>query len=141
MKKIGLALISISALALITGCGKEKSLECKMSNESSGIYQTYTLNFDTKDKFKSAKLVQDMKLSSDQTGNLELYKQTTEEAFKNNETTKNLKIKVTDNGKDTVTATVDFNAEDANKISGGNSATASYDDLKKALEDSGYTCK
>ncbi len=141
MKKIGLALVSIGALVLIIlliVSSNEKSLECKMSNESSGHSQTYILKFDKKDKIKSAKLIQNLKFDG---GDLESYKQTIKESINDNEITKDLKAKITDNGKDTVTATVYFKKEDTYKISGGKEAIASYDFAKTALEDGGYTCK
>ncbi|MCM1053720.1 MAG: hypothetical protein NC483_07090 [Ruminococcus sp.] len=144
MKRVGLVLGSIVAVTLLTGCGgKEKALECTMSENKNGVEanQVYTLNFNKKGKFASAKLVQDMKLDESLTSYLSTYKETFEESLKSNATTKDLPMEITDNGTDTITATITFDANDATKISGSDASSATYDVMKDALEDAGYTCK
>ncbi len=144
MKRVGLVLGSVVAVALLTGCGgEERSLECKISDNSNGVSSNkfYTLNFDKKDKFTSAKLVQDMKLDDSLKSYIETYKETLEESLKQQETLKDLPMEITDNGTDTITATVTFDANDAQRISGGDVSSATYDAMKDALEDAGYTCK
>ena len=77
MKRVGLVIGSLAAVALLTGCGgTEKSLECTINADKSGVSsnQVYTLNFDKKNKFTSAKLVQDMKLDESLTSYLATYK-------------------------------------------------------------------
>lgn len=144
MKRVGLILGSVFAVSLLTGCGgTEKQLECTTTSESGGVAakQVYTLKFSKKDKFESAKLVQDMKLDESLKEHLETYKSSFEQTIKENETTKDLDLKISDNGSDTITATITFDAKDASKISGTNASAASYSAMKEALEDAGYTCK
>lgn len=142
MKRIGLAVASLSLVFLLTGCGgKERQLECTKSQNDPGvsINQVYTLNF-KKNKFSSAKLVQDMKLDDNMLDYFETYKESAKKQFEG-ETFKDLKPKLSDNGKDTVTVTVDFNDKDIDKISGGKTTNTDFESIKKELENTDYTCK
>lgn len=143
MKRIGLAVASLSLVFLLTGCGgKERHLECTKTLNEDGvtISQVYTLDFSKKNKFSSAKLVQDMKLDDNMLDYFENYKEMAKKQFEG-ETFKDLNPKLSDNGNDTVTVTVDFNAKDIDKISGGKTTNTDYESIKKELENAQYTCK
>lgn len=139
MKRVGLVLTSLCVVSFLTGCGgKEKKLECVL--ESNNMKQVYTMNFDKKDNFSSAILVQDVTLDENslKAASLDDYKTQINKAWEATEMG-SLNHKVTDNGKDTVTLTVDFDKKDVKKLAG--SDKANIDDLKETLEKSNYTCK
>ncbi len=139
MKRVGLVLTSLCVVSFLTGCGgKEKKLECVL--ESNNMKQVYTMNFDKKDNFSSAILVQDVTLDENslKATSLDDYKTQINKAWEATEMG-SLNHKVTDNGKDTITLTVDFDKKDVKKLAG--SDKANIDDLKETLEKSNYTCK
>ncbi len=143
MKRIGLILGGLSLAFLLTGCGSDKKLECTITSEQNNVSmkQVYTMNFDSKSKFKSAKLVQDMVLPEGQTDKLETFKTTMESQMKTGQY-KDLNTKLTDNGKDTVTLTMDFDEKDLSKLSpGAKTSKDDYKNIKEQLEKGGYTCK
>lgn len=139
MKRVGLVLTSLCVVSFLTGCGgKEKKLECVL--ESNNTKQVYTMNFDKKDNFSSAILVQDVTLDENslKAASLDDYKIQINKAWEATEMG-SLNHKVTDNGKDTITLTVDFDKKDVKKLAG--SDKANIDDLKETLEKGNYTCK
>lgn len=143
MKRVGLAIAGLSLVVLLTGCGSEKKLECTTSENQTGVSvnQVYTITFDSKNRFKSAVLSQDMKLDEDQVDYFETYKEQVKTTFENNAQFKDLDIDFSDNSKDTVSVKVSFDADDMSKITGSSTSSADYDDVKSELEKVGYTCK
>ena len=142
MRIMGKVLVSLSLVFLLTGCGKEKQLECSISNELNGVEtkQNYTLNFDKKDKFNSAALKIEMKLKKEQTNNLSTYKKQLEDTYKDSKY-KDLNPKVSDNGKDTVIVTVDLTKEEVSKMASADSSKVTSKMFKEDMEKQGYTCK
>jgi len=142
MKRVGFVFVSLFMVILLTGCGtgKEKKLECTISQDN--LSQVYSMNFDKKGKFVSAVLKQDMNLSEDmlKQGSLDDYKKTIEASWKKTELG-SLNYKVSDNGKDVITLTVDFDDNDIEKLTGGKTSSSDFSYLKKNLEEQKYTCK
>lgn len=141
MKRLGLILCSVSMILLVTGCGGEKKLECTMELDQNGVKvnQIYTLNFKS-NKFTGSVLKQEMKLDENMAPNLATYKSTIENMAKSGQY-KNFNSKVTDNGKDTVTLTMDLDVDGFKKMSNSKVDKVSYKDMKKALENANYVCK
>lgn len=139
MKRIGLAVACLSALMLLTGCGSEKQLECTTSKEESGVSlsQVYTLKFDSRNRFKSATLTQDMKASEE---NFESLKKLADTQFKGDQF-KDLNPELSDNGKDTVTVKMNFNDKELEELTQSKTSSADYEAVKSELEKMGYTCK
>lgn len=129
MKKGKWILASLLVLFTLTGCG-QKGLTCTTETSSTGMEMKSTVTA----KFKGDKL-NSMKVSVDVTlpDSLKEQKKTMMESFKNDSTVKNAKIEETKNG---------FKLEgSANAKDLGTDDNAKYDDVKKALENSGYKCK
>lgn len=144
MKRVGLFLTTISMVFLLTACGgKEKSLDCNMSAEQSGIgvKQNFLLNFEGSGKFKSASLTQDYILSEDllKVQDIETYKKAFETEF--SKIYKDFNSSINDNK---VTFKLEFKDMKAlAEASGQKNAKASkkdFEESKKNFEAMGYTC-
>ena len=129
MKKGKWILASLLVLFTLTGCG-QKELTCTTEESTMGVEMKNTITA----KFKGDKL-NHMKVSVDVTlpDSLKEQKKKMMESFKNDSSVKEAKIKETKNG---------FKVEgSANAKDLGTDEKAKYDDVKKALEKSGYKCK
>lgn len=143
MKRIGLALAGASlVLVLTSGCGSAKKLDCTISKEENGVSSTqvFTMNFNSKKKFESASLSQDMKLGKDMLDDFDTYKEAYKKQFES-DNFKDWNPKVTDNGKDTITVKMDMDVKGLEKMSGGSASSVDYDTMKEQFEKNGYTCK
>lgn len=142
MKRIGIVLASFIFLVILTGCGSEKKLECSLSDEENGLYQTMNLSFDSKDLLKSGTIKQEIKLSEDMAPYLDTIKESAEEEF-NSSDYSGMDVQITDNEKDTITVTIGFDAEEASKAMGEelDEDSDNYTSIKESLETEGYTCK
>ncbi len=141
MKRVGLIGACFCAVLLLTGCGgKEKKVECTINQNN--LNQVMTANFDKKDKFVSAALKQDVVLTEENLKVMDLaaYREQIEKNWKNQEYA-SLPYKISDNGKDTITLTIDFAMKDLEKMTGSKMGDSSSEDFKKAFEDKNYTCK
>lgn len=141
MKRFVLILASVGLVILSTACGSGKKLECSMSDEDSGLYQTMSLSFDKNDMLKSGFIVEDMKLGEDMAPYFDTIKEAAQEEFSSDDY-QGMNVNITDNGTDTITVTIDFDAETASKAMGEElSDDDNYTSIKVSLEDDGYTCK
>lgn len=143
MKRVGLAsLVGLSLVLLLTGCGSEKQLECTTSQNEAGVSvnQVYTLKFDSKNRFKSAVLNQDMKLDEDMLDYFDSYKEKAQEQFESDQF-KDLNPEISDNGVDTVSIKMSFDAKNISEITKSSTSTADYETIKAELEKAEYTCK
>lgn len=130
MKKGILVLSSLVALVGLTGCGKK--LTCTMDNSQSGLEASSKVEV----KFKGDN-VDSMKVSMDITVPEEYKdeKQGLIDMFK--ESYEDVKVTETKNG-------IRIEADENNSAFAGldiKDKTVSYDDVKKAFEGQGYTCK
>lgn len=143
MKNLKVVLGSLIAVILLAGCGnKEKTLECTHTESASGVDATQVINlkFDSKDKYTGGTFKQDMKLTEEQAANLDVYKQTLETSFKSGQY-KNFDFKITDNGKDTITVTMDLDVEGLKKMANQDDIDDTYKATKESFEKANYVCK
>ena len=116
-------------LLSMTGCGGKK-LTCTSETNSLGMEMISTVDVNFKgDKVNAMKIVVDVTLPD----SMKEQKKTIMESFEKENTVKDAKVKETKNG---------FKVEgsaDAKTL--GTDNEAKYDDVKKALEASGYKCK
>ncbi len=129
MKKGKLLAASLLVLLTMTGCGGKK-LTCTSETNSLGMEMKSTVDVNFKgDKVNAMKIVVDVTLPD----SMKEQKKTIMESFEKENTVKDAKVKETKNG---------FKVEgsaDAKTL--GTDNEAKYDDVKKALEASGYKCK
>ncbi len=129
MKKGKWLAASLLVLLTMTGCGS-KGLTCTSESNSLGMEMKNTIKVNFKgDKVDSMKVTVDVTLPD----SLKDQKQTMIDSFKENGDVENAKVTETKNG---------FKVEgSANAKDLGTDNNAKYDDVKKALEGSGYKCK
>lgn len=138
MKRVGLILISLCVICLLTSCGgKEKTLECTNGTNDDRIEskQVLTLSFKG-DKYNKAVLKQEYILSQNylKITSLATFKNSILESVLKTDF-KDMKYELKDNGKDTITFSINMSKKDVRNIKG------SFDSTKKAYEEEGYTCK
>ena len=140
-KCIGLGLCC-GAVLFLTGCGNDaKTMLCTITDEDSGIYQEYTLNFGANDLFESGHIVQDISVPESYRDYMDTYVDAVKEQFDTSDY-KDMDITVTDNGEDTIRVEMNFNADQLSEtmnVEMDDSAT--YDNVKEEMENAGYTCK
>ena len=129
MKKGKWLAASLLVLLTMTGCGS-KGLTCTSESNSLGMEMKNTIKVNFKgDKVDSMKVTVDVTLPD----SLKDQKQTMIDSFKENGDVENAKVTETKNG---------FKVEgSANAKDLGTDNNAKDDDVKKALEGSGYKCK
>ena len=129
MKKGKWLAASLLVLLTMTGCGS-KGLTCTSESNSLGMEMKNTIKVNFKgNKVDSMKVTVDVTLPD----SLKDQKQTMIDSFKENGDVENAKVTETKNG---------FKVEgSANAKDLGTDNNAKYDDVKKALEGSGYKCK
>lgn len=139
MKKI----IFICCLIILTGCSKDKQLNCTLTKNIDGNNVVQTVDaFFKKDKISNISMKHEITLSEENTEYAEIYKNKIDEQFKafkdKNGITVNLNE--TDN---MITLDVNFDIlqmdEEANKTIGF-SISGSYSKSKDSLEKDGYSC-
>ncbi len=145
MKKILMLSVPILALLFTTGCGNTKELSCTMSDESTGMEMTQ----DVKVTFKNdvaKKLDMTMKITIDD--ELKEYASEIEDNFKSSYSSVEGKEGVTikSSTKDNVVsfnlvADIDKMDDEAKEELDLAGETETYNELRKSLEDEGYTCK
>ncbi len=138
MKVISKVFLVFSLIFLLTGCGKK--LTCTQSTDNETM--TVDFKFNSHNYLESGTLKFDFKLNDDQKADLETYKEAITKSF-NEGNYKDLNVTVSDNKKDTITVKMSF---DTNSLSKAlnieiKEAQATYNDLKKEITASGFTCK
>lgn len=149
MKKIKLLLFSLIAIVLLTGCGT-KTLTCTMTEEDSGLSMEQQIIAE----FKNNE-VQKLKISVDSIATNDLIKENWDifaEALSSEfEPTEKEGIKITtENNKEKYSykVSMEFDLTKANKedlseydVDDIANEKSRLEDVKKAAEESGYTCK
>lgn len=130
MRKGKLVLLSLLSVLVLTGCGK-KELVCTMNTSQSGVNMdsTVTVKFDG-DTVEDMNLVMDMEIPESLQSSKDVLKSTYEALdFKVEDSDKGFKL----------TADAESKYFKDNLKLG--ESKLKYDDAKKQLEDSGFTCK
>lgn len=152
MKKIILGL-GVAVLAL-TGCGKEKTvepetpndpevavktLECKFveTAEDMEASQTFYVNF-RDEKLANIDFVSTFKVSDELKEYISEMKDSVEEEFKNEFASSKVETTTTD---DTITIKVAMDRDDLETEEGFVDFDGSFEEVKAAFEEEGYTCK
>lgn len=134
MKRGKMALLLVVALFMVSGCGKEQTLNCTMDIDSMGVTMKYGIDID----FKGSS-VDDMNVSVEveyPEGITEEQKTLMTSTIKTQLESQGLEGKETENGMK-LTA-----GKDSPYFSGLDySGKLEYDDAKKYFEAAGYTCK
>ena len=145
MKKILMVGVPILALLFTSGCGNTKELSCTMSDNANGMEMSQDVKVTFK-KDTAKKLDMSMKITLDD--ELKDYASEMEKEMKSEyasmEDAKGVTIKTST--KDNVVSLnvvadldkMDDEAKEELDLAG---KTETYDELKKSLEDQGYTCK
>lgn len=132
MKKIFVLITTLFAVTMLTGCG-EKKLVCTKSDSESGMEMksTVEVSYNDDDSFKNVTITTDIKVPEEYASRkselLELF-DNGEEGTTAVETKDGIKVTIT--GDESLMNEIENNNEDV-----------SYDALKKALTDEGYSCK
>jgi len=147
----GVKLFGILAISVlfITGCGNQKTLTCSMSEEDDGLSMNQELNVVyEEDKIANVRMSIDAKITDDQYQEYwDMFVSMMESQYEE----KNADgIKVSTNNDDNYTFNITLDV-DLEKASADDLATydledladetATYEELKEQLEESGYTCK
>ena len=131
MKGIKIGLLTFCSLAVLTGCGN-KNLSCTMESSTSGMNTTNNVEINFKnDKVEKMKVVMDIEVHDEYKDQ----KQTLIDSLK--QADKTMEVKETKKG---IQVTADENSSYFSKLN-LNDNKAKYSDVKKALEDGGFTCK
>ena len=132
MKKIFVLITTLFAVTMLTGCG-EKKLVCTKSDSESGMEMksTVEVSYNDDDSFKNVTITTDIKVPEEYASRkselLELF-DNGEEGATAVETKDGIKVTIT--GDESLMNEIENNNEDV-----------SYDALKKAFTDEGYSCK
>ena len=132
MKKIFVLITTLFAVTTLTGCG-EKKLVCTKSDSESGMEMksTVEVSYNDDDSFKNVTITTDIKVPEEYASRkselLELF-DNGEEGTTAVETKDGIKVTIT--GDESLMNEIENDNEDV-----------SYDALKKALTDEGYSCK
>lgn len=132
MKKIFVLITTLFAVTMLTGCG-EKKLVCTKSDSESGMEMksTVEVSYNDDDSFKNVTITTDIKVPEEYASRkselLELF-DNGEEGTTAVETKDGIKVTIT--GDESLMNEIENDNEDV-----------SYDALKKALTDEGYSCK
>lgn len=132
MKKIFVLITTLFAVTMLTGCG-EKKLVCTKSDSESGMEMksTVEVSYNDDDSFKNVTITTDIKVPEEYASRkselLELF-DNGEEGTTAVETKDGIKVTIT--GDESLMNEIENNNEDV-----------SYDALKKAFTDEGYSCK
>ena len=132
MKKIFVLITTLFAVTMLTGCG-EKRLVCTKSDSESGMEMksTVEVSYNDDDSFKNVTITTDIKVPEEYASRkselLELL-DNGEEGTTAVETKDGIKVTIT--GDESLMNEIENDNEDV-----------SYDALKKAFTDEGYSCK
>lgn len=131
-----LAGLAVSAL-LVTGCGEEgKTLNCTLKEEAGGATTTSNMKVEFKgDQAESITMDIIIDYTEEYASFAEVFKQTLESQKSTLEDT-GYEVEIT-SGENSVKLTAKGTSETLTE----DESTGTYEDTKKSLEDSGYTCK
>ena len=148
----GVKLFGILAISVlfITGCGNQKTLTCSMSEEDDGLSMNQELNVVyEEDKIANVRMSMDAKITDDQYQEYwDMFVSTMESQYeeKNADGIKVSTKSNDDNYTFNITLDVDLEKASADDLATYDledlaDETATYEELKEQLEESGYTCK
>ncbi len=132
MKKLFVLITTLFAVTMLTGCGENK-LVCTKSDSESGMEMksTVEVSYNDDDSFKNVTITTDIKVPEEYASRkselLELF-DNGEEGTTAVETKDGIKVTIT--GDESLMNEIENNNEDV-----------SYDALKKAFTDEGYSCE
>lgn len=140
MKKIGTILLVI----FLTGCSKDKSLNCVMGNDVYGNNVVETIDaFFKNGEISSINIKHEITLDEENSEYTEIYKKKIDEQFESFKDKQGIIVNLSE--KDNV-ITLDVSIDvlnmndEASKVIGF-SISGSYDKSKESLEKAGYVCK
>ncbi|MDE5539075.1 MAG: hypothetical protein K2J20_01140 [Bacilli bacterium] len=139
MKRVGLILMSLSLMVCLTGCGKKdegKVLEC--TGKTNGANTTYAFNFTKDDNLSSATATLSYTATEEELKKTSLSdaRKSLEEGFA--EVLEEGTYKVTDNGKDTVSITIEFNDEKVKELI--QNEEVKLENIQESLEKNEFIC-
>ena len=148
----GVKLFGILAISVlfITGCGNQKTLTCSMSEEDDGLSMNQELNVVyEEDKIANVRMSIDAKITDDQYQEYwDMFVSMMESQYeeKNADGIKVSTKSNDDNYTFNITLDVDLEKASADDLATYDledlaDETATYEELKEQLEESGYTCK
>ena len=148
----GVKLFGILAISVlfITGCGNQKTLTCSMSEEDDGLSMNQELNVVyEEDKIANVRMSMDAKITDDQYQEYwDMFVSMMESQYeeKNADGIKVSTKSNDDNYTFNITLDVDLEKASADDLATYDledlaDETATYEELKDQLEESGYTCK
>ena len=148
----GVKLFGILAISVlfITGCGNQKTLTCSMSEEDDGLSMNQELNVVyEEDKIANVRMSMDAKITDDQYQEYwDMFVSMMESQYeeKNADGIKLSTKSNDDNYTFNITLDVDLEKASADDLATYDledlaDETATYEELKEQLEESGYTCK
>lgn len=140
MNKYKNIIIGLVVCLLLSGCGasKEKTLSC--TGEMEGMNTNVSIKFDKKGVFEDAKLEMVYKVEEEILKVMDIQKfSDTIKSSMESEMDEASNMEVTNNGKDTINIKFNVGRDDFEETMNVDDET--YDDVKKSLEDEGFTCK
>lgn len=148
----GVKLFGILAISVlfITGCGNQKTLTCSMSEEDDGLSMNQELNVVyEEDKIANVRMSMDAKITDDQYQEYwDMFVSMMESQYeeKNADGIKVSTKSNDDNYTFNITLDIDLEKASADDLATYDledlaDETATYEELKEQLEESGYTCK
>ena len=148
----GVKLFGILAISVlfITGCGNQKTLTCSMSEEDDGLSMNQELNVVyEEDKIANVRMSMDAKITDDQYQEYwDMFVSMMESQYEE-KNADGIKVSTKSNDDNyTLNITLDVDLEKASAddlatydLEDLADETATYEELKDQLEESGYTCK
>ena len=150
MRRVKLFGILAISVLFITGCGNQKTLTCSMSEEDDGLSMNQELNVVyEEDKIANVRMSIDAKITDDQYQEYwDMFVSMMESQYeeKNADGIKVSTKSNDDNYTFNITLDVDLEKASADDLATYDledlaDETATYEELKEQLEESGYTCK
>ena len=148
----GVKLFGILAISVlfITGCGNQKTLTCSMSEEDDGLSMNQELNVVyEEDKIANVRMSMDAKITDDQYQEYwDMFVSMMESQYEE-KNADGIKVSTKSNDNNytfNITLDVDLEKASADDLATYDledlaDETATYEELKEQLEESGYTCK
>ena len=148
----GVKLFGILAISVlfITGCGNQKTLTCSMSEEDDGLSMNQELNVVyEEDKIANVRMSMDAKITDDQYQEYwDMFVSMMESQYEE-KNADGIKVSTKSNDNNytfNITLDVDLEKASADDLATYDledlaDETATYEELKDQLEESGYTCK
>ena len=136
LKKVGYCLVLSFFILITSGCGKN---ELKCTKQENIGRQIVTFKFDKEEKLTNGTIKYEVTVDKEE---LKDTKESLEQTFKDTFESQGISVKVTDNNKNLIVITLDFDSE---KLSTAMGTSIDKDKnikaIKKELESNSYTCK